>query len=285
MRRWGAAVAALLVVAACGSEGDAPAASAGPETSPSAALPTVRDPADPVPGMEAEAVQLRTDAAAGGRIQVKVSASDTFSVTSVALDSPGFDPLPPTELTADFRPGRTIDLRTPFGAARCDVSPEPASARLTVVRAGGQPDEVEVPLAAEVLEKIHTHECAKQSLAEQVSIEVADLQGDGDGLAGSLELARKTGEGEVTVVALRRSVLMAVEVDLPLTMAADADDAAVPLRFTPATCDAHVLAETKQPYLFPMTVQVGDAQPVDVELPVPPDLREQLQALVQRVCE
>jgi len=45
-----------------------------------------------------------------------------------------------------------------------------------------------------------------------------------------------------------------------------------------------VLAETKQPFLFPMTVQVGDTEPVDLDLPVPDDLRAQLQALVQRVC-
>jgi hypothetical protein len=279
-------VAALLVVTGCGSGSESPAASApSSAASSSAALPTVRNPAEPVPGMEAEAVQLRTDAAAGGRIQVRLTASEDFSVTSVALDSPGFEPLPPTDLTADFRAGRTIDLRTPFGEARCDVSPEPASARLTVIRPGGQPEAVEVPLAAEVLERIHAHECAEKSVAEQVSIDVAGLADDGEGLAGELRLTRGTGEGEVQVVALRRSVLMAVEIDLPLVMAADADDAAAPLRFTPATCDAHVLAETKQPYLFPMTVQVGDAPPVDVELPVPDDLRTQLQELVQRVCE
>jgi hypothetical protein len=215
---------------------------------------------------------------------VRVSASEEFSVTSVALDSPGFEALPPTELTADFRPGRVIDLQTPFGAAQCDVSPVPASARLAVVRPGGQPEEVDAPLAADVLEQIHADECAEQALAEQVAIEVADLQDDGDGLAGSLALTRKTGKGEVQVISLRRSVLMAVEVDLPLPMAADASGATTPLRFTPATCDAHVLAETKQPFLFPMAVQVDDAEPVDVDLPVPGELREQLQALVERVC-
>src|SRR5215218_3412559 len=142
MRRWGAAVAAVLAVSACSPGTDAPAASASTaDGSSAAALPTVREPADPVPGIEAEAVQLRTDKAAGGRIQVRVSASEAFSVTSVALDSPGFDALPPTELTADFRPGRVVDLRTPIGDVRCDVSPVPASARLTVVRPGGQPEE------------------------------------------------------------------------------------------------------------------------------------------------
>jgi hypothetical protein len=237
-----------------------------------------------VPGMEAEAVQLRTDAAAGGRIQVRVTASQPFSVTSVALDSPGFARLPPTELTADFRPGRTIDLRTPFGRARCDVSPEPASARLTVVRPGGRPEKVEVPLAADVLEKIHTAECVEQAVEREVEIRIVGLQDDGDGLAGSLVVRRRSGQRTATLSDLRRSVLMQVRADLPLTLAADAPDAEAALRFTPYTCEPHVLAETKQPFLFPLTVQLGDDDPVVVDLAIPADVKEQLQALVQRVC-
>jgi hypothetical protein len=298
MRRWGAAVAVLLAAAACSpgaADSGTVSPSAEPSTEPSAEpstepsadpLPTVREPAEPVPGMAAEAVQLRTDAAAGGRIQVRISASDTFTVTSVALDSPGFDPLPPSERTADFVPGRVIDLRTPFGRARCDVSPEPAAARLTVVRPGAEPEEVQVPLSAAVLEEIHTDECAEQALAEGVTVQVVDLRDDGGGgLVGSLEMVRRSEEREVRVTALRRSVLMAAEVALPLTLPAAAPEAATAVRFAPATCEPHVLAETKQPFLFPLTVEVGDDEPVTIDLPVPDDLRAQLQALVQRTCE
>jgi hypothetical protein len=280
MRRWGAAVAVLLVLTACSPGTDDPAV-AEDSLDP---LPTVREPAEPVPGIEAEAVQLRTDAAVGGRIQVRITASEPFTVTSVALDSPGFAAVRPTTRTAEFAPGRVIDLRTPFGRVRCDVEPEPASARLTVVRPGAQPEEVEVPLAAAVLKQIHTDECIEQALAQEVTLEVADLRNDGDGLAGSLVLVRRSGSREATVTALRRSVLIAVEVDLPLTAAPDAPEARTALRFTPATCEPHVLAETKQPFVFPLTVVMGDANPVTVDLPIPDDVREQLHALVQRVC-
>jgi hypothetical protein len=280
MRRWGAVVAVLLAVGACSPGADDPTV-AEESLDP---LPTVREPAQPVAGIEAEAVQLRTDAAAGGRIQVRITASDTFTVTSVALDSPGFAPVRPSELTAEFVPGRVIDLRTPFGRAQCEVEPEPASARLTVVRPGSEPEEVEVPLAAAVLKQIHTEECLEQALTQEVTVEVAGLRDDGDGLAGSLVLVRRSGAREAQVIDLRRSVLMAVEADLPLTLAADAPDAETALRFTPATCEPHVLAETKQPYLFPVTVRAGDAEPVTIDLPIPDDVRSQLQALVQRVC-
>jgi len=236
--------------------------------------------------MTAEAVQLRTDAAAGGRIQVRISASDTFTVTSVALDSPGFDPQTPTGLTAAFVPGRVIALRTPFGRARCDLAPEPASARLTIVRPGAGPEDLQAPLAASVLARIHADECAEQALAEGVTVRVVGLRDDGGGgLAGSLELVRRSEMRAVRVTALRRSVLMAVEVPLPLTLAAEEPRAAATLRFSPATCEPHVLAETKQPFLFPLTVEVAGEEPVTTELRVPDDLRAQLQALVERACE
>ena len=280
MTRWGVAIAALLALAGCSSASRDGLAAA----TPSEPRQTVPDSADPVPGLSAEAVQLRTDAAVGGRIHVRVTASDTFTVTSVALESPGFAPLPPRELATDFVPGRVIDLRTPLGRARCDMAPQPASARLTVVRPGAGPEQVVVPLAAAVLEDIHTDECVEQSLARAVTIRLADLRDDGDGLAGSLQLVRESGDRAIRVVALRRSVLVAVEADLPLTLAADAADASTVVRLTPATCEPHVLAETKQPFLFPLTVEVGDADAVTVDLPIPDDVRARLQALVQRVC-
>ncbi len=280
MRRWGAAFAVLLAVGACSPGTEDPVVAEESLDPP----PTVREPAAPVPGIEAEAVQLRTVAGAGGLMRVRISAAECVRVPSVAVVSPGFAPVQPGELTAEFVPGRVIDLRTPFGRAQCDVEPEPASARWTVVRPGAQPQEVEVPLAAAVLKQIHTEECLEQSLAQEVTVEVADLRDDGDGLAGSLVLVRRSGAREAQVSALRRSVLMAVEVDLPLTLAGDAPEAETALRFTPATCEPHVLAETKQPFLFPITVQVGDAEPVSTDLSIPDDVRAQLQALVQRVC-
>ena len=291
MRRWAGTVAVLLLASAC-SDGPAAgrppaAASSSTPASPSPsgpALPTVREPADPVPGIEAEAVRLRTDAAAGGRIQVRITASDEFTVTSVALDSPGFEELPPREVSSDFVPGRVTDLRTPLGGVRCDVAPVPASARLTVVRGSAEPERVDVPLAAEVLTRIHADECAEQALARMVAIQVGGLRDDGDGLTGSLELLRRSGQEEVRVTRLARSVLMAVEADLPLVLSADAARASTAIRFTPATCEAHVLAETKQPFRFPMGVQVAADGERTADLPVSEDVRARLQALVRRVC-
>lgn len=281
MRRFGAAAVLLipvLLVAACGGTPEA----AAPRPEESSAAPSVPD----VPGIEVEAVQLRTDAAVGGRFQVRVTATggQPVTVSSVALDSPGFAPVAPVGTSTEIDPGRVVDLRTPLGAVRCDAEAEPAAALLTVVRGNGTPEEVRVPMPAAALGRVHAAACAAEALAEVVTVTVTGLRSDGEELVGRLELTRRSGTDEVRAARISRSVLMDVEVDLPLVLAGDAPEADAEVRFTPATCEPHVLAETKQPFRFPIGVEVAEAAEVVVDLPVPPEVRAQLQDLVDRVC-
>ena len=286
MRR--AAIAAPAVLSAvlavgCGSPpGGAvdAATSSGPSSRPAPV-------AAPVPGIEAEAVRLRTDEAVGGRIQVRITATgdEPFEVTAVALDSPGFAPLPATPLRAEFAPGRVIDLPTPYGEPRCDAAPEPAAARLTLTRPDGRVEDLRVPLSAEVLGRIHRRECAVRAVGEVVDIAVAGLREQGDAVTGELVLTR-VGAGErVTAERLSRSVLLDVAAEgLPIELDPGERTASVPVRFTPATCDPHVLAETKKPYVFPVVVTVGQGEEVPVDLPLDAAARDLLAALVDRVC-
>jgi hypothetical protein len=283
MRRTAAGLLVALT-AACGatpSPAAAPASSAAPSSAPvEAALPAV-------PGLEAEAVRLRTDEAIGGQFQVRITdtGDDAFTVTSVALDSPGFTALPATPETAEFAPGRVIDLPTPYGTPVCDAEPLPAAAQLTVVRPDGVQEAVRAPLSADVLQLIHDEECAVLAVAEVVDVAVTDLADAGDSLAGSLTLTRREGDEPVTAATLGRSVLVDVAAeDLPLELAADERSARTNVSFTPATCDPHVLSETKKPFVFPLTVQVGDDDPVAMDLPLDQAARDRLAALVQRVC-
>ena len=273
------AVVAVLT-AACGTT---PPPAAEPAPSASATAPSV--PA--VPGMEAEAVRLRTDEAVGGRFQVRVTntGDGVFTVTSVALNSHGFTALPASAVTAEFPPGRVIDLPTPYGEPVCDAAPLPAAARLTVTRAGGPEEPVLVPLAADVLQLVHDEECAVRAVAEVVDIGVTDLADDGDVLTGTLTLTRRGGDERVVATALSRSVLIEPTADgLPLVLPRGERTAGTEVSFTPASCDPHVLSETKKPYVFPLTVEVGDADPVPVDLPLDEAARGRLAALVQRVC-
>ncbi|MFD2089980.1 hypothetical protein [Blastococcus deserti] len=275
MRRCLVALAGLLA-AACGTTASPTASS----STPGPAVPAV-------PGMEAEAVRLRTDEAVGGRFQVRLAATggDVFTVTSVALDSPGFGALPATAVTAEFALGRVIDLPTPYGPPQCDADPWPAAARLTVVRPGGAAEPVRVPLSGDVLATVHEEECAEQAIAEVVEVTVADLADDGDAVTGLLTLTRRAGEERVAATALGRSVLLEVVAEeLPLELPAGERSVTTAVSFTPASCHPHVLAETKKPYVFPLTVEVEDVDPVSVDLPLDQGARDRLAALVQRVC-
>ena len=273
MRRTALALVAGLTVG-CGA---APATAPSPTSPPT--LPAV-------PGIEAEVVLLRTDEAIGGQVQVRITDTGDapFTVTAVALDSPGFAGLPPTELRAVFAPGRVIDLPTPYGEPVCSADPLPAAAHVTVLRPDGAVQELLVPLDAEVLERIHDEQCAALAVLEVVAIEVTGLREDGDALRGELTLIRREGDDPVTVTRLDRSVLIDVAADeLPLELAGEGS-AATPMAFTPASCDPHVLSETKKPFVFPVTARVADGDDVSLDLPLDEAARSLLAALVQRVC-
>src|SRR5687767_2853047 len=100
-----AAVALVVLTAGCAASADpgADASSSAAATTSLSAGPTV--PA--VPGIEAEAVRQRTDEALGDQVQVRITntGEDPYTVTSVALDSPGFAPVPPREASTEFPPG------------------------------------------------------------------------------------------------------------------------------------------------------------------------------------
>jgi len=261
------------------------AASAEPTGAPSttSAGPTI--PA--VPGIETEAVRLRTDEAVGGQVQMRITATgeEPFTVSSVALDSPGFEPVAPRETSTEFAPGRVIDLPVQYGEPRCDVAAEPAAARLTVVRPDGRTEDLRVPLAAEIMTRIHEEECAVLALLGVVSVEVVGLADEDEAVTGEIRVARRAGIEPVGVERVGRSVLIEVAApDLPMTLAEGEDELSTPVVFTSASCEPHVLAETKKPYVFPVEIVVGEDERVVVDLPVDEDLRAHLVALVDRVC-
>jgi hypothetical protein len=273
-------VVALLVTACGGGTTTEPEGTAAAATTASPAVPDV-------PGIRAEAVVLRTDDAVGGQFQVHITNTGDapFTVTEVTLESPGFAELPPTEKSAEYAPGRTIDLRTPLGEPICSGEAEPAVARLTMSRPGAAPQQVRVPLAAEALVRVHDRECAVLAVTEVVDIAVANLRATGGGVSGDLTLTRRRGEAPVTVTSASGSVLIDVAADdLPLSLGPGDRQGSTPVTFVPATCEPHVLAETKKPYAFPMRVEVGEDDPAVVNLPISDGLRAGLVALVDRVC-
>ena len=267
----------LVVLAGCSTPADAPAAAPTTDT-PAVTLPAV-------PGVEGEVVLLRTDAAVGGQVHVRLTdTGDTgFTLTSVALSSPAFAPQPASAQTAVYAPRRTIDLPVPFGAVDCAAAVQPVAAVVELDRGSG-PEQVTVPLAGDDLELVFDAECAAQRLAEHVTLSVEGLVPDGDRVSGSVVLTRVDDGGDVVVSSVGRSVLLEPAVpDLPATLADGDDELTLPLTVGLATCDPHVLAETKKPFVFAVAVEAAGESAV-VDLPLSEDQRAQLQELVDRVC-
>lgn len=122
-------------------------------------------------------------------------------------------------------------------------------------------------------------------MTDVVDIAVTGLADDGDALAGFLTLRRRASDEPVVATALGRSVLVdVVTEEMPLEFAGTERTVTTAVSFRPATCDAHVLSESKKPYVFPLTVQVGGDAPVPVDLPLDQAALDRLAALVQRVC-
>src|SRR3954454_12830233 len=130
MRRAAIVLVAALTAACGASAASSPSSSSGSSSAAPTTASLSRAPSvPPVSGIEAEAVRLRTDEALGGQVQTRVTNTGEapFTVTSVALDSSGFAPLPPRAETATYQPKQLVDLPTPFGDAICDTAAQPAA--------------------------------------------------------------------------------------------------------------------------------------------------------------
>jgi len=295
-RRWASAVVGLLMVAGCGAEpGRPPSGEAAHITTTAPTYAYGHD----APGMAALAYRTRLDDAAGGQFQVKLTNTGDapFTVVSTALDSAGFELLPPAPRETEFRPGARIDMPTPYGPALCgeDQTAEPAYAALEVVRPDGTRERVRVPMPSDygVLTRIHDEECLKLAVASAVTVEFVDMgptgAGAGQVVAGELRMTRRAGTDEVVVTDLRGNTLYDVLLQdgttLPAGNAADQPALSLPLTIRPATCMTHVLAEIKQPYVFPVWIGLDGADPVRIEIPVTQVQRDVIAAMLVVACD
>jgi hypothetical protein len=281
-------VGLVLLVAGCsaGQEPQTSASSTSASSSPASST-TVAGPPE-VPGLTAEAVRLRTDEALGGQVHVRVSNTGdaAFTVTSVQLVTPGFTVLPATPVEAEYPPGRVIALPTPFGVVDCAAEPDPAEARLTVTRPDGAVEDLRVPLAGGTLAQVHGEECAVAAVTAVVGVDLTGLAGAGETLTGEVVLTRRTGTEPVEVSFLGGSVVLepVPDAELPVTLAPGDQQLRLPVTFDAERCDPHALGETKKPFVFPLTVSVGDGSAVAVDLPIDEADRAQLSDLLDRVC-
>ena len=79
-------------------------------------------------------------------------------------------------------------------------------------------------------------------------------------------------------------MLYHVAADVPVTRGWGEASRGADVAFTMASCEPHVLAETKKPYAFLLGVRVGDGEEVAVDLPLDQGQRDVLASLVDVAC-
>lgn len=297
--RLAAAVLLVLLVTGCGADaGDRADGSAGrdPEPAASSEPGPLAEPA--IPGMTGLAIRLRTDLAEGGLFHTRITNTGTepFTVLALRLDSPGFEPLDFVGNPATFPASAVVDLPTSYGAAVCSegVEVDPVYAALQLQRPGQSVQEVRLPLAApdDIIDRIHTEQCDALALQAQVGV---SLEGDfattdADGhpvVEAELVLARRDSIEDIVIAQTGGSVLFDLDLDPSanvLELAGQDAELRVPVRLRNTTCEPHVLAETKQPFLFDVLLSFGADDPVSVRLDPTQSLQDALWAYVQSVC-
>lgn len=244
----------------------------------------------------AQATVNRTDQAIGGVFQVRLTntGADDFTVLAVRLESPGFETLAYTPRDTFFSPGETTDLPTPYGAVRCDPgdAADPARAAVRFRLASGETGETRIPLESPhgELPKLHAGECDKAFIEESVEIAIAEpIEEAGSGptaTASAVVTIDRVATDETVVVSdIRGSVMYRVMAQrLPVTLEQGTDRAALPIEIVPARCDGHALGETKQPYVYPIRIAIGDEFESAYDLPVTKSQQEQLFDFLVRAC-
>jgi len=245
-------------------------------------------PGVPLAQVRAVATQTRFDQVEDRVFEITITNTGQapFTVSSVRLDAPGFDPVPASLRDEPFQPGDTYDMPAHYGPARCAAATEPARAVVELHRDGGPTGTLRLPLDSPdgLLRRLHDQDCARQDLSRQVHVTLADVRLDGLVLRAAVRVERAGSAAAITATELRDSKLFAFTVSLPARLEASADRLDVPVVVRPAGCYGHLLADVKQPYLFPLFLRFADGAPQYVEVPTTATQREEFQAMLRAAC-
>lgn len=256
--------------------------------------------AQPSTALTVRSLQYRDDVVAN-RLQLQVTngLEETLRVTSIRLDWDGFESAP-AERTVTLTPGRTVDLPVPIGRPACsidgthvaDLSARDATAVLTLD--DGSTRVVIVDDVDGLLTGIHHATCVEEMVALHARVLFTDLQADApDGHAavvGQLRVERGTSTGDVVVHAVAGTIpfsLVAPQAPAegPLVVLPQGErSAATPVWFVHGRCDAHAVAETKQPFRFVATIELDDGSMHTIVVEPDESVREMMLSTVADRC-
>lgn len=254
----------------------------------------------PAQALQVTPLQYRDDIVAN-RLQLQVTnrLSRQLSLATVQLSWSGMDSAP-TELSAVLGVGQRVDLPVTLGTPRCKIDgttlgppPPAADAQVTFTMIDGSIEVAQVTDTRGTLAALHAAGCEREMIGQQTSLEFVDFavqRIDGrDVTVATLRMQRGAATGRAQVLSSGNTIPfnLVVGSDNPqqlLLLAADAAVIDAPVQFLEARCDAHAVAEAKQPFRFVMQVQLADEAPRPYVVEPPSDVRAQMLARAAAGC-
>ena len=245
-------------------------------------------------------LQYRDDIVAN-RLQLQVTngLSRQLSMASVQLRWSGMDSAL-TELSAVLGIGQRVDLPVALVAPICLIdgttigTPPPLSdARVVFTLVDGTTELAAVVDTKGALVALHAAGCEREMISQQISLEFVDFareRVDGrDVTVAALQMRRGTADGRALVLSSGNTIPFTLMsgADNPtplLTLKAGDSLIDLPVQFLEARCDAHAVAEAKQPFRFVMQVQLGDEAPRPYVVEPPADLHAEMLATAAAGC-
>ncbi len=275
-------LAAVLVIASC--------ASAAPTAATVPANPLIAEP-----------LQYRDDIAVD-RLQLQLTngLDQPLAVRAIHFVWAGFSsPITPKQLTIGA--GQRVDLPVQMNVANCTIAgttvapaPPTTAASVVLTLSDGTTRTAAVTDTDATLVGIHTAGCERQMILQQATIELANLHRETiDGrpiTVGLLRIERGLAGDTVSLVSAGGTIPFNLRFpDAPdasplVVLARDQIAIELTVQFIEGRCDAHAVAEAKQPFRFVVQLDLGDG--VIRPLVVEPDamLRPQMLATVAEGC-
>lgn len=245
-------------------------------------------------------LQYRDDIAAN-RLQLQVTNGlpRQLSLASVQLRWTGMDSAL-TDLSALLGIGQRVDLPVALSAPRCTIDgtaigapPPTTDAEVAFTLVDGTIEVAEVIDVKGTLSAIHAAGCEREMIRQQISLEFVDFDIqpiDGrEVTVAVLRMQRGASDRAAQVLSSGNTIpfnlVVGSDNDQPLlALTADETSIETPVQFLEGRCDAHAVAEAKQPFRFVMQVQLGNEAPRPYVVKPPVEMHEQMLATAAAGC-
>ncbi len=207
------------------------------------------------------------------QVQIHNDTDAEVDVASTSMRWSGFHTSPPNTKGTKIAPRAVVDQPVPFSGASCvgdgtaASMPSIGSATAVITFTNGTKSTVPVVDANGILGKLYLSDCERQNIDKAVTITLTgfkDVTNDGLPRAeATIHLQRGASTGTIRLLDTKGTVIFTLAPLSPtnsplLTLSGDQRSADLPVLVTEARCEDHAFAETKQPFLFVVSIDTGD---------------------------